>query len=163
MRSLLVAVGLAVATVAWGHGRKAERVTVPFETLKDHRLVLLHARIGGKDGVFIFDSGADTTFVDADFAGFSDKQVTAVMERGKSLQAGSWSGAVAEGSVCLASHCFARREIGIVFRGTISKQITARRIDGIIGQDLLREFDSVTIDYKRSVLVFNIDSDEHNQ
>ena len=49
--------------------------------------------------------------------------------------------------------CLGKTIVGIVKLDEISKELGCH-IDGIIGQNLLREFDSVSIEYKRGVVVF---------
>ncbi len=151
-RMLAIPLAAAICPAAWGHPhREAARVELPFETTKEQSLMIVRVSLGGKTGDFLFDTGNEITLVDREFAGFPSEK------RGKGELgeiAVEW---VKLGPLCLGKYCFEKRTVGVAELGIFPR--LGRRIDGIVGQDLLREFDEVTINYKKSTVTLIIEGD----
>ncbi len=112
--------------------------TVPFHTVRG--MILLDGQLNGKLAVLLLDTGAQITTIDAKF---SD-----IPRKGNNAN-GVVSGArfVKVASLCLGSHCFSDRAVGIIDLSQVSNTLGAR-VDAVIGEDLLQTFSGVRIDYK---------------
>jgi hypothetical protein len=152
---LLLAAAVCSAA-AWGHARREPvRVEVPFET-GEHKMILIRATVAGRPATFILDTGTELTLLDREYSGLpkrEHKQTDAAGGHGIATVA------FAQVSVfCVAQHCVKDMKVAVGEFAGISK-LLGRRIDGTIGQDLLRAFDEVTIDYKKSTVTFSIEGE----
>jgi len=122
------------------------RVELHFESVRG--LMLVRARMGDREGTFIFDTGAQMTLVDREFLGLKpeDKPFDGAAAPGARM---TRTAEVAP--ACLGELCAAKATVGTADFGDVSKGL-GRRIDGILGQDVLRKFDHVGIDFKKSVV-----------
>jgi len=153
---LLVAAACSVATAR--HSREAVRVALPFETVKTAKLMIVRVTIAGKTGDFLFDTGDELTLVDREFVGSpkpkQDKD-GAHPDGQSGITTVKWADV---GPMCLEKFCLEKRRVGIAELGVFPR--LGRRIDGILGQDLLREFDEVSINYKTEVVTLTIGGGE---
>ncbi len=135
------------------HGREIVRVEVPFETVSGHDVILVAVTVAEKPAHFILDTGSELTMVDREFAGFT-------REKRKASRAGGHGivnvGTAMVSPFCMGTHCLNFRKVGVGEFGELSEYL-GRRIDGLLGQDVLRAFDEVTIDYKKSTVTFSIE------
>jgi len=153
---LAIPLAAAICAAAWGHAhREPARVELPFETVKGRNLMIVRVSVGGKTGDFLFDTGDELTLVDREFAGYAKPKLEkngAHPDGQSGVTTAKW---VTAGPVCLAEHCFEKRTVGIAELGMFPR--LGMRIDGIVGQDLLREFDEVTINYRKSTVTLVIE------
>ncbi len=144
LRHLLLVLFLAVPLQA--HAQERKTYTVPFESHAS--LILLRVALNGKPAALILDTGAQLSLLDSAVAGVAKQQegqnLNGVIERSKLVRVGSF---------CIGSRCFSDRTFGVVDYEKVSRTLNIR-IDGTIGQDVLREFSAVRIDYKASVIEF---------
>lgn len=108
--------------------------------------ILVEGRLEERPIVMILDTGAAQTMFDAAEFGISpvDLQVARMNPRGIGLDANVvWRNA----DFSLGDQRWIQREVAIANLKEISK-LYGRKIDGIVGEDILREFKSVTINYK---------------
>jgi hypothetical protein len=146
-----VALALAATSAAWGHERRAVKIEVPF-TVKAN-LVVLKMTLAGKPGTFLLDTGAQGTMLDREFAGFAKKKRTG--EFGViDVEYSSVDKLCFEGGAC-----FPKTRVGVAELGNVAG--LPLHLDGIIGQDLLRGFDEVSIDYKRGIVTLAIKGDDN--
>jgi len=154
MRSRILAMPLLGAAVcsaaAARHSREVVRVELPFETVKTAKLMIVRVTIARKTGDFLFDTGDELTLLDREFAGLPkpkcDKD-TAHPDGQSGITTVKW---VDVGPMCLEGFCLDKRKVGIAELGFFPR--LGRRIDGIIGQDVLREFDEVLINYRTEIV-----------
>ena len=108
--------------------------------------ILINAKLNGDPIVMILDTGASHSIFDARFFGMSAVQLQAARmnERGLGLNTDVvWRTA----SFQIADQRWNHQPVEVADLGKLSK-IYGRTIDGIAGQDVLRSFDSVQINYK---------------
>lgn len=125
-------------------------VELPFELEKRHGAILVTLTVNGRPATLLVDTGAATTMISAELAGIdrftlerskfregqTGLQAVGVWERA-TLQAGSWRASMDVGAINL-------------------DEVTARygrRIDGLLGQDVLRRFARITIDFEAKKLL----------
>ncbi len=148
----------ACSVAAAKHSREAVRVELPFQTTKTAKLMIVRVTIAGKTGDFLFDTGDELTLLDREFAGFPKpkRDKDGSHSDGQSgITTVKW---VDVGPMCLEKFCLDKRKVGIAELGVFPR--LGRRIDGIVGQDLLREFDQVSIDYRTEVVTLTISGGE---
>jgi hypothetical protein len=144
MRTSILTVLLLLANLAG-----ADEFEVPFRLQSDHRAMLVSVAVNGRAATMLVDTGAASTFVSAGLVGVHATQIARARFR-------SEGGMEVHGI---------RREAGLTlgtahFRTTIIasnletlSQRYGIRVDGVLGQDVLRRFRRVTIDVERGALV----------
>jgi predicted aspartyl protease len=108
--------------------------------------ILINAKLNGNPVVMILDTGASRSIFDARAFGLSSVQLQAARmnTRGVGLDADVvWRTA----SFQIADQQWKDQPVEIADLSKLSK-IYGRTIDGIVGQDVLRNFDTVQINYK---------------
>jgi Aspartyl protease len=129
-------------------GAQGKTYTVPFHAVNG--MILLDAKVNGKAATFLLDTGANNTIVSAQAAGLSMAQLSVL----KATRAGTG----AEGdyisrevSLTLEHRAWLNRRMLIMNLDDASKRM-GPRIDGFLGQDVLREFSAVRIDYRTQTI-----------
>jgi hypothetical protein len=108
--------------------------------------ILVEGKLEQHPVVMILDTGAAQTIFDAEDFGISpvDLQVARVNQRGVGLDANFvWR----EADFSVGDLRWIQKKVAIANLKDISR-IYGKKIDGIVGEDILREFKSVTINYK---------------
>ena len=120
---------------------------VPFHTVGG--LILLDGQANDKPAALPLDTGADNSLISSGAAG-----IPAKLRPLSPTNAGGSSGDYVKGRVDLRldKRHWIDRAVLLMDLSEASKRLPTR-IDGFIGQDILREFSAVRIDYKASVLV----------
>jgi hypothetical protein len=121
---------------------------VPFHSVNS--MILLDVTVNGNPAVMLLDTGANNSIVSPDAAGL--KANLAPLKRNSGAGAsGDYTKAVI--ALCLDKRCWLNRDVLAMDLSEASKNAGAR-LDGFIGQDILREFSAVRIDYKAGVIEF---------
>lgn len=129
----------------------AKTYRVPFHSVNG--MILLDATVNGKPAVLLLDTGAEFTIISAQASGLSAAKL-------HTLTANKAAGANGEYvksrvDLILDKRHWIDREVLVMDLNDSSKRL-GTRIDGFIGQDVLREFQGVHIDYKaRTVTLEN--------
>jgi hypothetical protein len=148
MRTLGVVVVFWLAIAAAGAGRDIE---VPFETGPQESVIVVRGTANGRPAVFILDTGSSRTILRPELVGTAAGSLptSAFADGGPGLHAqGRWTRA----TIRLGEKTW-RREVVAMNFDEVSRAL-GMRVDGLIGQDLLREFDRVTIDFRaRKILL----------
>jgi hypothetical protein len=108
--------------------------------------ILVDAKVDSHPIVMILDTGASRTMFDGKYFGVSpvDLQAARMNKRGVGIDADVvWRRA----DFSFADQKWSQQEVQVADLRWLSK-IYGRQIDGIIGQDVLRQFASVQINYK---------------
>jgi predicted aspartyl protease len=126
-------------------------LSVPLEIDKQFGSILVQMEVNGKTATFLLDTGAASTFVSAELAGVDaftlqksrfrsngGMEVRGTWERAK-IRIGDWKTTM---------------DVKAIDVTPISRRY-GRRIDGLLGQDILRQFTRVTIDFEERTLVLS--------
>lgn len=126
--------------------------TLPFHSAQN--LIFIEAEVNGHRGSFIVDTGASNSLITTRLAGLGKYPLPKMNNTNVSGGAG-FSGRAFE------------VKADFVFAGVIIKELpvyagnldilverTGEKCDGLIGQDILRHFKSVKIDYHKRVIEF---------
>ncbi|GGA57777.1 hypothetical protein GCM10011507_06410 [Edaphobacter acidisoli] len=108
--------------------------------------ILVEGKLEGHPAVMVLDTGAAQTMFDAKEFGLSpvDLEAARLNQRGVGLDANVVWRRV---NFSIGDASWTQKEVAIANLEDLSK-IYARKVDGIVGEDVLREFRSVTINYK---------------
>ena len=139
---------LAVAFTLFASTVHAQTFRVPFHSVNG--MILLDAQVNGKTAVLLLDTGADFTLISPEASGLSAK-----LDALKATNTTGASGEYVKGRIDLrlAERHWIDRAVLIMDLTEASKRL-GTKIDGFIGQDLLREFSAVRIDYKSAQVEF---------
>jgi hypothetical protein len=131
-----------------------KELEVAFEINRGREAILLHAELNGEPAVLILDTGASHTVVSPERAGLN------AIDLGKARFSQSGPGMGAEAvwgrtTLRLGGKLWADRPVVVMNLTEVSKMY-GRKVDGLLGQDLLGECRRVSIDFKerRILLTF---------
>jgi hypothetical protein len=139
LRRLLLVLFLAVPLQT-----HAQTYRAPFHSVNG--MILLDAQVNGKPAVFLLDTGSNVSFVDMHSAPLRFKAE-------KVRRIGMTGCIVAHPKLVIAGKDFSEQRFCIADLSDVSKEI-GQKVDGFIGQDVLREFSAVRIDYKAGLVEF---------
>jgi hypothetical protein len=123
---------------------RPEFIRLPFRTV--HSMILVQGKVNGRPVTFLLDTGATRTIVSAKTYGNVGYRLRLAQ------RAGQQPGLVGESialnvNLELADHTWLARRVSIMnFEGLSS--VLGADFDGLLGEDVLREFRSVHIDYR---------------
>jgi hypothetical protein len=149
IRSWLLVVALLAHTLAWGAPRS---IQVPMTLLDQPDTILLHLSINGADAEMLLDTGASHTEVDPRILGPLVPSLSAAQVSQQGQAPGvHGSATLRTARVTLGRITWPSRTLHVMNFEEVSR-IYGRRIDGLLGQDILQEFDRVVIDFKARTL-----------
>ncbi|HXE74891.1 MAG TPA: retropepsin-like aspartic protease [Candidatus Xenobia bacterium] len=129
--------------------------TVPFEVDGKRNSLLVEVVVDGKPCTFVLDTGAGRTVVSpAVLRGLAEfnLKVSKFNPKGPGLAGeATWE---TVNSLRLGKETWYDRRVVVMNLEAVSK-VYDRRIDGLLGLDLLREFDSVLIDFKNRTITLS--------
>jgi Aspartyl protease len=113
-------------------------------------MILLDGQVNDKPAVLLLDTGADNSLISPEAASISTK-----LDALKATKTTGANGEYIKGRVDLrlAERHWIDRTVLVMDLSEASKRL-GTRIDGFIGQDVLREVSAVRIDYKANVIEF---------
>jgi hypothetical protein len=124
------------------------RVRVPFRTVES--MILIEGKIDEKRITFLLDTGSNHTIVSVRFYG---NMLLALRPAQHDHGAAGWMGESVRLPVelSLADHIWAGQCVTMMNLDELQK-VLGIHFDGLLGQDILREFRSVRIDYSAHVI-----------
>jgi len=117
--------------------------SVPFHTAGG--MILLEAQANGKPAVLLLDTGAQTTVISPKLANVRSKDSRAF--------ATVVQGVRAHANLLLSADLNYSGDFYVLDFSETSKQLGAK-IDGLLGQNILRDFSAFRVDYKANVIEF---------
>jgi hypothetical protein len=130
---------------------------LPFELDQRHRAILISAEINGKPVTLILDTGATQTILDAQLLGLTnlDLKMSRFSDSGPGLRGEAvWATA----RVKLGERTWHDQRIVAMNLKDLTPRY-GRPVHGILGQDILSQFDRVTIDFRARTLVLSSGKD----
>ena len=122
--------------------------TVPFHTART--FILVQAKVNGNTATLLLDTGANRTIVSKEIYGTAQfnlqrmrKNLNGPGHAGESLRLPA--------DVALASHMWAGQPVSVMNLEDLKQELGVN-FDGLLGEDLLREFHSVRINYNAHVI-----------
>lgn len=149
MKTVGIVVILWLSFAAPGRGRDVE---IPFETGRQESVILVRGSANGRPALLILDTGSSRTILRPELVGTAAASLpsSGFSENGPGLHAqGRWSRA----TIRLGEKTW-RREVVAMNFDEVSR-VMGMKVDGLIGQDLLREYDRVTIDFRAGKILLS--------
>lgn len=128
----------------------AAPLELPFELDSRHSAILISAEVNGKPVTLILDTGATQTILDARLLGLTnlDLKMSRFADSGPGLRGEAvW----AEARLKLGSRTWRDQRVVAMNLDQLASRY-GRPVHGILGQDILRTFDRVTIDFRKRTL-----------
>jgi aspartyl protease len=123
-------------------------VHVPFRTVQS--MILIEGKIDEKRVTFLLDTGSNRTIVSVRSYGGVQFQLRRA-QRNRSAAGMMGESVRLPVTLTLADHIWAGQCVSIMNLDEL-QQVLGIRFDGLLGQDILREFRSVRIDYNAHVV-----------
>jgi hypothetical protein len=123
---------------------RSSSLRIPFRTAQS--MIIVQAKINGTPVTLLLDTGATRTIVSADIYGKVPFRLRTIERnaRGPGIFGDSL---ILPVNLELANHMWAGERVAIMNLDGLS-QVLGIHFDGLLGQDVLREFHSVRIDYR---------------
>ena len=147
MRCILVTSCLSLALLP----AQAGETELPFQVHGRNQIILVEGHVNGKPVTLILDTGAAETILHYQILNIPEMDLRlsrfltgAPGMRGEAM----WAGA----NLRLGSKLWRERRVVVMNLREVSR-VHGRQIDGILGEDILREFDRVVIDFKSRKII----------
>ncbi len=126
---------------------------IPFKVCGKRNAILVQVAVNGKSCTFLLDTGAARTVMSPATVGASDFELrlTRFRDRGPGAMGEAMRGIAS--SLRLGKRVWYDRAVVVMNLKEVSR-VYGRRIDGLLGQDILTEFDRVVFDFKNRKIVF---------
>jgi len=144
---VLLLLALAVTASA------GKEMSVPFEINRGREAILLRAELNGQPSVLILDTGASHTIVSPERAGLTalDLAKARFSQDGPGVSAEAvWS----RTTLRLGGKVWTDRPVVVMNMAEISR-VYGRKVDGLLGHDLLGECRRVSIDFEERRLLLS--------
>jgi hypothetical protein len=139
---------LTLLALSLGHLACAQTVTVPFRS--EESLLVVQVFVNGRSANLILDTGAESTFLSPEAAGISNTAgVTRLRSNAQIAKSISRNAAI---SLTENGRIFSQPVI-VVDLNELNRKVGCK-CDGILGQDVLRRFRAITVDYKNKTVAF---------
>ncbi len=153
---VLFALACLIAPVlggAQGLSREAgSQEGIHFELNREFGSILVTAQVNGRPAVMVLDTGSNRTILSADFLRLRPQDI----ERAESPSKGSGlvgSAGWAKATLQIGRDRWPDRRVLVMSDFPEISTSMKQKVDGILGEDILREFDFVGIDFKHQRLL----------
>ncbi len=121
---------------------------VPFEVHGTQNAILVEVVLNGKSRTFLVDTGASRTIVSREAVGVMQFDLKLAAFHGNGPGMGGQGLWMKVPSLRLGERRWHDRRVVVMDLSRLAK-VYGRTIDGLLGQDILREFERVEIDFKQ--------------
>jgi hypothetical protein len=124
-------------------------VRIPFRT--SQTMILVQGRVNGDAVLFLLDTGSIGTIVSTRIYRITTRTLQSIQRnaRGPGVNGQSISVRL---EIQLGTHRWLDQRVAVMNLDELSEILGVQHIDGLIGQDLLREFRAVRIDYQTHII-----------
>ena len=119
-------------------------VELPFTLHRQHNVPVIDVTVNGRTAHLIVDTGCSLTLIADDVAQRSAPPASFLRRDGTGLEV---NGRYWEVDLDIGGKRWTKRMVGVVDFSRVRDQY-GKDIDGLLGQDVLREFESIHIDYR---------------
>jgi len=124
----------------------AQLVLLPFRSV--HSLILVDAKVNGHSATLLFDTGANNTIINAKLCGNVPAPALDQTSKGPGIVGHAVRLRV---DLEIADRFLFSQPVSVMSLGNLPQRLGAP-FDGLLGQDILREFRSVRINYRARVI-----------
>lgn len=125
---------------------RTETVLLPFRSV--HSLILIDAKVNGNPATLLLDTGANNTIIDAKIYGNVQAPRIEPVSKGPGVIGNALRLRV---DLEIAGRFLFSQPVSVMNLGDLSQRVGAQ-FDGLLGQDILRQFRSVRINYHGRVI-----------
>lgn len=125
---------------------RTERVLLPFRSV--HSLILIDAKVNGNSATLLLDTGANNTIINAKLCGSVHAPLIELSGKGPGIVGNALRLRV---DLEIARLFLFSQPVSVMNLGDLPKNVGAE-FDGLLGQDILRQFRSVRINYHAHVI-----------
>lgn len=125
---------------------RTERVLLPFHSV--HSLILIDAKVNGNSATLLLDTGAKNTIINAKLCGSVRAPLIEPSSEGPGIVGNALRLRV---DLEIARLFLFSQPVSVMNLGDLPKNVGAD-FDGLLGQDILRQFRSVRINYHTHVI-----------
>lgn len=122
--------------------------TVPFHTVET--FILVQAKVNGNPATLLLDTGANRTIVSTRIYGNAQLNLQRIRQNPKGPGLAGESLRL-RADVVLANHVWVAQPVSVMNLDDLRRDLGVE-FDGLLGEDLLREFHAVRINYKTHVI-----------
>jgi len=150
-----VLVMLLLGLVGWGQdvpARNHSKSGVPFEVNRNFGTILIRAQVNRQPATLVVDTGSSHTILSSEL--FRVRPL-ALEHSGTSAKGSGFVGSAgwAKATLEIGTMTWPDRRILVMDDFRDLSNSLKQRVDGIVGEDVLREFNSVVLDFKHGQLV----------
>ena len=142
MAATFVALAL-LAPISFGN---ADPVFLPFRSV--HSMILVDVKVNGLPATLLLDTGANNTIINAKLCGNAPAPLIEPMSKGPGITGNALRMRV---DLEIARRFLFSQPVSVMNLGDLPKSVGAE-FDGLLGQDILRQFRSVRINYRARVI-----------
>jgi hypothetical protein len=146
---------LGVTARGWGQvvpGADDSRSGIPFEVNRNFGTILIQAQVNGQPATLVVDTGASHTILSSELLrvrSLALEHADAPAKGSGFVGSAGWAKATLE----IRTMTWPNRRVLVMDDFQDLSKSMKQKVDGILGEDVLREFDSVVIDFKHHRLV----------
>jgi len=154
-RILFILLWFTATAIGWAQGITAKddsRSDIPFELSRKFGAILIRAQVNGQPATLVVDTGSSHTILSSELLqvrAFALEHTDAPAKGSGYVGTAGWTQATMQVGALTWK---ARRVLVMNDFQEISNSMQ-QRVDGILGEDILGEFDSLVIDFKHHRLV----------
>jgi hypothetical protein len=127
---------------------------IPFEVNRDFGAILIKAQVNGRPATLVVDTGSSHTILSSELL---QSRPLALEHADAPAEGSGWVGTAgwAKATVEVGTIRWQDRRVLVMNDFKEISNSMKRRIDGILGEDVLKDFDSVVINFKHHRLVLS--------
>jgi hypothetical protein len=154
-RGVLLVMALGAAAVGWGQDlpkRDVYRRGIPFEVDPKFGAILIRAQVNRLPATLVVDTGSSHTILSTELLRvrpLSSERADPPAKGSGYVGRAGWAKATLE----IGTMTWADRKVLVMDDFQDMSNSMQQRVDGILGEDVLEEFDSVLIDFKHHRLL----------
>lgn len=144
-----------LATLFISSAAHAENTVLAFRQDARLRVLRVQANVNGRPVTLLFDTGATYSLISSELAGMPHQKLPAACRRkGPGIRVAGVRRTI---DLDLGGRTWRERDIVVVDMKEFRK-VYGEDVAGIVGQDLLSEFDRVEIDYRKGNIILSVES-----
>ena len=146
---------LGTTAVGWGQGLPrwdGSRNGIPFEVNRDFGAILIRAQVNRQPATLVVDTGSSHTILSSELLQVRPlalKHADAPAKGSGYVGRAAWAKATLE----IGTMTWRDRTVLVMDDFRDMSNSMKQKVDGIIGEDVLKEFDSVILDFKHQRLI----------
>jgi hypothetical protein len=136
----------------WIRTDKGE-VQTPIVRAKSSGAILVCIQVNGKAAEVILDTGSNVTILSREISQYDQPDLTQATDTPRKGSGWVGTGRWGEANIRLGDRDWINRRIVVEDVSDISRALN-HKVEGILGEDILRQFKYITIDYDRKFIIF---------